>query len=165
MKTLAVLKIVSVITLVGTISACSSTPEKSTDTPTLGAAVQAPAPQEVEVARSPNLTLDNVLFDFEAFNLRPSARATVQQAARYLNSNPGRTVLIEGHTDHTGDARYNQMLSVQRSESIKNALMSMGISESRIRARGMGESKPIASNNTFAGRQANRRVEVIFVGS
>jgi len=109
------------------------------------------------------MVVDDVLFDFEKHNLRPEARSTVERAAAYLRSNPNRTALVEGHTDSIGDADYNQMLSVARSESIRDALMSLGVNEQRIRIKGLGESDPVADNTTLEGRRANRRVEVIFV--
>jgi len=164
MKTVAISKIAGVVTLSVFITACSNTPKKPIE-PSLGAAFVAPesAPAIVDTPRGPSLTLDDVLFDFEQSSLRPEADTTVEKAAAYLRSNPERTALVEGHTDHTGDASFNQGLSVQRSESIKDALMSMGIDESRIKTKGLGESAPVADNSTFEGRQANRRVEVIFV--
>ena len=167
MKKVSVLKIAALITLTGGVSACASKPAKVIETPVLGAAVVAPvapaAPQIVATPRGPSLTLDDVLFDFEQSNLRPEAQSTVEKAANYLRTNPERTALVEGHTDHTGDAAFNQGLSEKRSESIKNALMSLGIEESRIKTAGFGESNPAFDNSTLEGRKANRRVEVIFV--
>lgn len=165
MKTIAVLKIAALITLSSTITACANSPKKLVQPPSLGAAVAAPAkaPQIVTTARGPSLTIDDVLFDFEESSLRLEAESTVEKAAAYLKSNPERSALVEGHTDHSGDAEYNQDLSVARSESLKDALMSFGINENRIKTKGLGESNPVADNGTFEGRQANRRVEVIFV--
>jgi len=165
MKTVAVLKFAALITLSSTITACANSPKRVIEPPSLGAAVAAPvkAPQIVETPRGPSMTLDDVLFDFEESSLRPEAGSTVEKAAAFLKSNPERNALVEGHTDHTGDAAYNQNLSVQRSQSIKDALMSHGIDEDRIQTKGLGESNPVADNGTFEGRQANRRVEVIFV--
>ena len=164
MKIVAVVKIVSIVTLGAFVSACSNTPKKPVEPPPLAAAVEAPdpAPAIVQTPRGPSLTLDDVLFDFEQASLRPEAEATVVKAANYLKSNPKRIALVEGHTDHTGDEAFNQTLSVQRSTAIKDALMSMGISEGRIKTKGLGESSPVADNGTAEGRQANRRVEVIF---
>lgn len=166
MKNVSVIKVATLLTLAGVISACSTKPTKVVETPALGAAIaipSAPTPQIVETPRGPSLTLDDVLFDFEQSSLRPEAHNTVEKAASYLRSNPERTALVEGHTDHTGDDVFNQGLSEQRSESIKTALMSLGIDESRIQTAGFGESNPVSDNSTLEGRQANRRVEVIFV--
>lgn len=167
MKKVSVLKVAALITFTSVVSACASKPAKVIETPALGAAIAKPAapvaPQIVETPRGPSLTLDDVLFDFEQSSLRPEARSTVEKAASYLRSNPERTALVEGHTDHTGEAAFNQGLSDKRSESIKNALMSLGIEESRIKTAGFGESNPAFDNSTLEGRKANRRVEVIFV--
>ncbi len=166
MKKVSLLKVAALTALTVVISACSSKPTRVVEAPpALGAAIADPdAPQIVATPRGPSLTLDDVLFDFEQSSLRPEAQGTVEKAASFLRSNMERTALVEGHTDHTGEAAYNQDLSEKRSESIKNALMALGINESRIKTVGFGESKPVFDNSTLEGRKANRRVEVIFVG-
>ena len=150
-------------------TACSNAPKKPDPVPKLGAALAAStvlapstAAKIVETPRGPSITLNDVLFDFEKAELRSEATPTIERAASYLQSNPERSALVEGHTDHTGDDEFNQSLSIQRSETIKNALVSMGIEADRIEARGFGESVPVADNNSLSGRQANRRVEIIF---
>ena len=167
MKTVSVLKTTALLTFAVTLAACSNTPKKNIEPPAPAAALAAPAPaptaEIVETPRGPSLTLEDVLFDFEQSSLRPEAHHTVEKAANYLQTNPERTALIEGHTDHTGESEFNQSLSVDRSEAIKEALITMGISEDRITTRGLGESSPVADNSTREGRQANRRVEMIFV--
>jgi len=75
---------------------------------------------------------------------------------------PERVALVEGHTDAIGDENFNQSLSVDRANAIRSALLAQGISDSRIKPTGMGESQPIADNDTDTGRQNNRRVEIIF---
>ncbi len=165
MKTVTSSKIIALVVFTGLISACSSTPKKVAQEPALGAASVQPAkaPLIVETPRGPSLTVNDVLFDFEASDLRPEAQTTIQRAAEYLKSNPEKVALVEGHTDHTGPESFNENLSNARSESIKTALISSGISENRIKTRGLGESQPIADNSTAEGRQINRRVEVLFV--
>lgn len=165
MKINTVNKVVLLMTLSGILTACSNAPKKVSEPPALGAAIEVPAPgpQFVETPRGPSLTVNDVLFDFEESNLRPEADSTVEKAANYLRDNPERVALVEGHTDHTGDEAYNQTLSVQRSQSIKDALMARGINENRIQTKGLGESQPVADNGTLEGRQANRRVEMVFV--
>lgn len=141
-------------------TACSSTPKaEPIAEPQLAAAEPAPIRQ---TARGPVLTVDDVLFDFEAATLRPEARRIVTQAVRYLKDNPDRMALIEGHTDNTGEADYNQYLSDERTGSVSEALQLAGISSDRIVEKGFGESHPIASNATLEGRQKNRRVEIVF---
>ena len=169
MKTVSLLKTTAFLTFATTIAACSNNPKKEVALPDLSAALESsiPAPTQVadivETPRGPSLTLEDVLFDFEQSSLRPEGAYTVEKAVTYLQSNPDRTALLEGHTDDTGDNEFNQVLSVKRSESIKQALMSQGISEDRIQTAGFGENSPIADNATREGRQANRRVEMIFV--
>ncbi|MEO8717956.1 MAG: OmpA family protein [Burkholderiales bacterium] len=107
------------------------------------------------------LTLGDVLFDTGRSDLKPGAMRTLGQLAAFLNENPERNVIIEGHTDSTGSAAYNQALSEQRALAVKNALAGRGIAGERISAVGFGPGKPVASNDTAAGRQQNRRVEVI----
>lgn len=142
------------------ITACSSTPKaEPASEPPLAAAEPAPIRQ---TERGPMLTVDDVLFDFEAASLRPEARRIVSQAVRYLKDNPDRMALIEGHTDNTGEADYNQYLSDARTGSVSKALQLAGIAEDRIVEKGFGESQPIASNSTLDGRQKNRRVEIVF---
>ncbi len=168
MKNVDTLKLAALVTVSSIISACSTTPKPVAEPPVLAAAVsppafEVPAAPIVETPRGPSITLNDILFDFDDSTLRPEAASTVRQAAEYLQSNPERTALIEGHTDHVGDSDFNQNLSVARSESMKEALLSLGVSETRIKTTGLGETSPIANNNTQEGRQANRRVEVVFV--
>lgn len=108
------------------------------------------------------LTLSDVLFDTGKSSLKPGAYATMDRVAQALNESPARQVQIEGHTDSTGAAEFNQTLSENRAHSVQAALMQRGVSGSQITAVGKGEGFPIASNDTAAGRQQNRRVELIF---
>lgn len=167
MKFVSLLKTTAVLSFATIITACGNNPKKNIEPPkpTLGAALAAPAPapEIVETPRGPGLTLSDVLFDFDQASLRPEAKSTVEKAAAYLLSNPERTALVEGHTDHTGEMAFNQKLSVERSSTIKDSLVSLGISEDRIKTAGFGEGSPIADNSTSEGRQANRRVEMVFV--
>lgn len=101
-----------------------------------------------------------LLFDFDSSELRPGARDDLRDLARSLQEYDGREVLIVGHTDATGAADYNQRLSVRRAESAASYLASQGFPRSRIETAGRGETEPIATNETDAGRQQNRRVEV-----
>ena len=113
-------------------------------------------------SRGPMVTLNDVLFDFEQASLRPEARGIVRQAAEYLKDNPDRVALVEGHTDTTGAARYNVMLSEARSAAVRDALLKAGVSDSRIKTSGFGEARPVASNQSPEGRKQNRRVEIVF---
>jgi outer membrane protein OmpA-like peptidoglycan-associated protein len=111
------------------------------------------------------LTLGDVLFATGKAELMSGAQRTIDQLAAFLNKYPTRNVSVEGHTDSVGSEDYNLMLSQRRAESVRFAIMARGISSDRITARGMGELYPVASNDTPAGRQQNRRVEILIISS
>ena len=81
-----------------------------------------------------------------------------------LSAHPGLKLEVEGHADSRGTDDYNQNLSDRRAESVRNYLVSQNIQPTMITAKGFGESRPVASNDTAAGQQQNRRVEVIVSG-
>lgn len=122
---------------------------------------------EVErVGEGIQVTFDSgLLFDFDSSELRPEARANLADLAASLDEYPETEVLVVGHTDDRGTDSYNQELSERRAEAAKLYLMRQGISPSRIEAMGRGEAEPVASNETDAGRQENRRVEVAIFAS
>ena len=106
-----------------------------------------------------------ILFDFDSFALRSAARENLSNLAASLNRYPDSEVLIVGHTDSSGADDYNQRLSENRAGSAKDFLVTQGVDATRVRAMGLGESEPVDSNDTDAGRQANRRVEVAIFAS
>jgi len=108
------------------------------------------------------LTLGDVLFDTGESSLRSGAYATLDRLSAALKGKPGRSVLIEGHTDNVGSDQNNQALSMHRAESVQSALMQRGVASDQIKVMGRGESSPVASNEDAAGRQQNRRVDLIF---
>lgn len=107
------------------------------------------------------ITLGDVLFNTNKAQLSAGGINNVTKLADFLNKYPQRKVMIEGHTDSTGSASYNQALSERRAEAVQKALAEMGIDGGRIAMRGYGESSPVANNETAAGRQLNRRVEIV----
>lgn len=139
------------------LAACSYLP-KFSDEPQLGAALGSSDFYDAGTA----LTVGGVLFESEAATLQPEAHKIITRAVVYLLDNPDSRVIVEGHTDDIGDESYNQMLSEMRAGTIVRALRAKGISTSRITAIGYGENKPVADNDTAAGRAANRRVEIVF---
>ena len=106
-----------------------------------------------------------LLFDFDSDVVRAEARANLRELALSLSQHPGSELLILGHTDQLGSTTYNQDLSERRAGSAGSYLMSQGVAGSRIATRGLGESEAVATNDTEAGRQANRRVEVAIYAS
>lgn len=109
------------------------------------------------------LTLGDILFAFGKDNLMPGAMSPIDRLAEFLKKYPTRDVLIEGHTDSIGSETYNLGLSQRRADSVKAALIARGINQSRLTSTGYGESRPVASNATDAGRQENRRVEIVIL--
>jgi outer membrane protein OmpA-like peptidoglycan-associated protein len=108
------------------------------------------------------VTLGDVLFDTGKATLKPGAYATVERLAAVLKEASSRKVLIEGHTDNVGSDEYNQGLSERRAQSVQAALFERGVEASQISTVGKGETTPVASNDDAAGRQQNRRVELVF---
>ena len=107
------------------------------------------------------ITIGDVLFDTDQARLKPDGVATVQKLADVLAQNPNRTVLIEGFTDSTGGAAHNQELSERRAASVAAALSGMGVAPNRVAMKGYGPAFPVASNDSAASRQVNRRVEIV----
>jgi outer membrane protein OmpA-like peptidoglycan-associated protein len=107
------------------------------------------------------VTLGDVLFDTGKASLKAGATSNLNKLVAFLNEYSDRTVLIEGYTDSVGTEGYNQGLSERRADSVKSYLAGQGIGSIRLSASGKGESDPVASNDSAAGRQQNRRVEVI----
>lgn len=114
-------------------------------------------------ARGTVLSLNNIVFELNKAELAPGNERTLTQISKFLNDYPEKEVIIEGHTDSTGEAGYNKDLSKRRAESVKDALIGMGVAEERLSAKGMGEKYPVASNDTREGRQLNRRVDIVVV--
>lgn len=107
------------------------------------------------------LTLGDVLFETGRADLKAGATGNLARLVTFLNRYPDRTVAIEGYTDSVGDKDYNQGLSERRADSVKAYLTGQGINATRLSASGKGESDPVAGNGSAAGRQQNRRVEVV----
>ncbi len=106
------------------------------------------------------VTLGDVLFDTNRAELKPGGMRNVQKLADFFKQYPQRRLVIEGFTDSTGSNTRNLELSEKRANSVRLALLDMGVGTERITARGYGESYPAAGNDTAAGRQLNRRVEI-----
>ena len=112
------------------------------------------------------VTFDSgLLFPFNSTDLLPAGQDNLRNLATSLQENPETEVLIVGHTDAVGSDQYNQNLSEQRASAAASILAANGIPRERIRTSGRGELEPIADNESEAGRQANRRVEVAIFAS
>src|SRR5690606_12924480 len=106
---------------------------------------------------------DNITFDTNRADVKPQFRPVLDQIAYSIAQYPGTVVRVEGHTDSTGSASYNQTLSENRAKSVSSYLIGRGVESSRIQAMGYGFSRPVADNATVAGRALNRRVEVLII--
>jgi OmpA-OmpF porin, OOP family len=109
------------------------------------------------------VTLGDILFDVDRAQLNPGGELQVARLADALHQMPERNVLIEGHADSTGSDAYNENLSQRRANAIEDLLIIQGIEPTRVVTRGYGERFPVATNDTAAGRQQNRRVEVVIL--
>lgn len=107
------------------------------------------------------ITLGDVLFATDKYQLNEQGQSTIQKLSQFLQQHPARNVLIEGFTDSTGSAAYNQQLSERRAGAVARSLSDSGIARTRIETRGYGEEYPVASNATTTDRQLNRRVEIV----
>jgi outer membrane protein OmpA-like peptidoglycan-associated protein len=116
-------------------------------------------------ARGLIVNMPDVLFDTGKADLEPAARERLAKVAGILIAYPDIRVEIDGYTDSTGSLEFNQQLSQQRADSVRSYLSGQGVDSSSITTQGFGPSQPIASNDTAAGRQQNRRVELIVSGS
>ncbi len=108
------------------------------------------------------MTLGDVLFDTGLSTLKPGADRDMDRLAQALKDNANTRVIIEGHTDSVGSEDYNMVLSERRAEAVGNALRNRGVPTDRFEVKGLGKAFPVATNDTQAGRQQNRRVEIVF---
>ena len=115
-------------------------------------------------ARGLIVNMSDVLFDTGQHTLKPGAREKLAKVSGILLAHPGLALEVEGHTDSVGTDDFNQSLSERRAETVKNYLSQQGMSTASIRSRGLGESQPVATNDTASGRQQNRRVELVVSG-
>ena len=109
------------------------------------------------------VTLGDVLFASGQAQLVEGGRSSLEEVVDLLQTEPDKKIRVEGHTDSRGDADANLLLSEQRAQAVREALISLGVASERVSALGMGEDFPIASNEDEDGRARNRRVDVILL--
>ncbi len=117
-----------------------------------------------ETARGLIVNISDVLFDFNKYTLKPGAREKMAKVSGILLAYPGLRIQLEGHTDSIGTDEYNQRLSEQRASAVRDYLVQQGVPAPTVTAIGLGKADPVASNDTAAGRQRNRRVEMVVSG-
>jgi outer membrane protein OmpA-like peptidoglycan-associated protein len=120
--------------------------------------------QTRDTARGLIVNMSDVLFDTGKYSLRPLAREKLAKVAGIVSGHPGLRLDVEGHTDSVGGDDYNQRLSEQRGEAVREYLTQQGMPLSSVTAKGFGKTQPVASNDTAKGRQQNRRVELVISG-
>jgi outer membrane protein OmpA-like peptidoglycan-associated protein len=117
-----------------------------------------------DTARGLIVNMSDVLFDTAKYTLRSGAREKLAKISGIVVSHPGLRLAVEGHTDNVGGDEYNQRLSEQRATSVRDYLVAQGVPATSVTARGFGKTTPVTSNDTAAGRQQNRRVELVVSG-
>lgn len=117
----------------------------------------------VELATGDAVVLQNIQFEYNSSALTEDSQAGIQMLTEFLERNPDLKVELAGHTDDVGNAQYNQKLSAERAEAVRNALIDNGINENRLTAKGYGASQPLVPNDSEENRALNRRTEMIII--
>ncbi|HLJ26386.1 MAG TPA: OmpA family protein [Candidatus Angelobacter sp.] len=120
--------------------------------------------QTRDSARGLIVSMSDVLFDTGQYNLTPGAREKLAKVAGILLAYPGLNIAVGGYTDNVGNDQFNQTLSEQRAGSVRDYLVQEGVGRDSVTSTGFGNTEPVASNSSAAGRQANRRVELVVSG-
>ena len=118
-----------------------------------------------ETARGLIVNISDVLFDFNKYTLKPGAREKMAKVSGILLAYPGLKIQLEGHTDSVGSDEYNLKLSQERADAVRSYLVDQKVPADTVTATGLGKADPVASNDTNAGRQQNRRVEMVVSGA
>jgi outer membrane protein OmpA-like peptidoglycan-associated protein len=117
-----------------------------------------------DTARGLIVNMSDVLFDTAKHSLRPAAREKLAKVAGIISGHPGLRLAVEGYTDSVGSDDYNQKLSEDRGTAVRDYLTKEGVAGTSVTSQGFGKAQPVASNDTAAGRQRNRRVELVVSG-
>jgi outer membrane protein OmpA-like peptidoglycan-associated protein len=117
-----------------------------------------------ETARGLIVNMSDVLFDTGKYTLKPGAREKLAKISGILLAHPGLKIEVDGHTDNVGSDDFNQRLSEERANSVRDYLVSQNVPSDAVTAMGFGKTRPVSDNDTAAGRQQNRRVELVVSG-
>ena len=120
--------------------------------------------QTRDTVRGLVVNVSDVLFDTGKYSLRPLAREKLAKVAGIVSGHPGLRLDVEGYTDSVGGDDYNQQLSEQRGGAVRDYLTHEGMAAGSVTSKGFGKAQPVATNDTAAGRQQNRRVEIVISG-
>jgi outer membrane protein OmpA-like peptidoglycan-associated protein len=111
------------------------------------------------ITKGTAVVLNNIFFDTDSYVLKDKSITELRRVLQFLTENPQVKIEIQGHTDNTGTAAYNQQLSENRARAVYQFLVQAGIPATRLSAKGFGALHPVASNDTPEGRMQNRRIE------
>jgi outer membrane protein OmpA-like peptidoglycan-associated protein len=117
-----------------------------------------------DTARGLVVNMGDVLFDFGKYDLRPEAREKLAKLSGIILGHPGLNLAVEGHTDNVGSDEVNQKLSEKRAETVRGYLIEQGLADNTVTSYGFGKTSPVSDNSSAAGRQKNRRVEIVVSG-
>jgi outer membrane protein OmpA-like peptidoglycan-associated protein len=120
--------------------------------------------QTTETARGLIVNMSDVLFDTARYTLKPGAREKLAKVSGIVLGHPGLRIEVDGYTDSTGSDDFNMKLSENRANAVRDFLVAQGIPSDGVSAQGLGKENPVADNGTSAGRQMNRRVELVVSG-
>lgn len=120
--------------------------------------------QTRDTARGLIVNMSDVLFDTGKYTLKPGAREKLAKISGIVLAHPGLNLQIEGYTDSVGSDQFNQTLSEQRANAVRDYLVQNGVVDSAVTAKGFGKADPVATNDTADGRQRNRRVQLVVTG-
>jgi len=120
--------------------------------------------QTRDTARGLIVNMSDVLFDTGQYTLKPGAREKLAKVSGIILAHPGLAIEVEGHTDSVGGDEYNMKLSENRADAVRSYLVEQGVSRDSVTGKGFGKTSPVADNATAAGRQMNRRVELVVSG-
>jgi outer membrane protein OmpA-like peptidoglycan-associated protein len=120
--------------------------------------------QTTDTARGLIVNMSDVLFDTGKYSLKPGAREKLAKVSGIILGHPGLKIAVEGHTDSVGTDELNMRLSENRASEVRDFLIAQGVPAANITSQGFGKTMPVADNNTSAGRQRNRRVELVVSG-
>lgn len=151
------------VALAATVGACGVPQRHSVDRSPAGQELRLDAIQSHESDRGLVFTIPDVLFEVGEADLRTDARRELTAIAASLKEHPAQKVLIEGHTDSSGSSTRNHELALRRGTVVETFFLKHGVDPEQLEVRGRGEEQPIASNATVAGRQQNRRVEIVLL--
>jgi peptidoglycan-associated lipoprotein len=158
-------KVLAVVAAVALIAGCETAPEQSAAASGAGGSTQAAtqtAPQRVGPVMGSKEDFvvnvgDRVFFDFDKFDLKPEAQATLKKQAAWLQKYPSVAVTVEGHADERGTREYNLALGERRANSVKDYLSALGIARTRINIISYGKERPVALGHDEAAWSQNRR--------